>query len=70
HAYAHTMSCQVQYHPRYQNGMALTDGEGLERVWSYLGNYVSVTRQMTSQRRQCTLDNAIKHFRWKRLLSM
>ncbi|KAI8136608.1 hypothetical protein BJV82DRAFT_639185 [Fennellomyces sp. T-0311] len=70
HAYAHTMSCQVQYHPRYQKGMALTDGEGLERVWSYLGNYVSVTRQMTSQRRQCTLDNAIKHFRWKRLLSM
>ncbi|KAI9490980.1 hypothetical protein BDB00DRAFT_730033, partial [Zychaea mexicana] len=44
HAYAHSMSCQVDYHPRFISGFVLTDGEGLERLWSYLGGFVSMTR--------------------------
>ena len=70
HAYTHSMQCQISYHPRYQPGMGLTDGEGLEQIWSYLGNFVYITRQMSPERRQSTLDHAIQHFRCKRLLSM
>ncbi|KAI8136945.1 hypothetical protein BJV82DRAFT_526155 [Fennellomyces sp. T-0311] len=45
HSYAHSMSCQVKNNPRYLKGAGLLDGEGLERLWSYLGEFVSITRQ-------------------------
>ncbi|KAI8138660.1 hypothetical protein BJV82DRAFT_523101, partial [Fennellomyces sp. T-0311] len=70
HAYAHSMQCQIDYHPRYQSDMAMTDGEGMERIWSYLGNFVSITCQINAERRQSTLDHAIQHFRWKKLLNL
>ncbi|GBB87582.1 hypothetical protein RclHR1_14040003 [Rhizophagus clarus] len=38
HAYAHSIKCQLKYHPRVQKDIGLTDGESLERIWSYLGN--------------------------------
>ncbi|KAI9467708.1 hypothetical protein BDB00DRAFT_740663, partial [Zychaea mexicana] len=41
HAYAHLIKCQVDYNPRYVKGFGLTDGEGMERLWSYLGQFVS-----------------------------
>ncbi|PLW33701.1 hypothetical protein PCASD_10315 [Puccinia coronata f. sp. avenae] len=36
HAYVHNWLCQLDYHPRLNNGWGLSDGEGLERLWSYL----------------------------------
>lgn len=44
HAYAHSMACQVNYNPRFLKGFGLTDGEGLERLWSYLGEFVPITK--------------------------
>ncbi|KAI7860183.1 hypothetical protein BDC45DRAFT_529802 [Circinella umbellata] len=59
HAYAHTMKCQVDFNPRYAKGLGLTDGEGMERLWSYLGQFVSITRPMTAKNRMLTLCHAI-----------
>ncbi|OAV96241.1 hypothetical protein PTTG_03449 [Puccinia triticina 1-1 BBBD Race 1] len=36
HAYVHNWLCQLEYHPRFNKGWGLSDGEGLERMWSYL----------------------------------
>ncbi|OAV93626.1 hypothetical protein PTTG_27282 [Puccinia triticina 1-1 BBBD Race 1] len=36
HAYVHKWLCQVKYNPRLNNWWGLSDGEGLERLWSFL----------------------------------
>ncbi|KNE95653.1 hypothetical protein PSTG_11018 [Puccinia striiformis f. sp. tritici PST-78] len=36
HAYVHEWKCQVKYNPRFNAGWGLSDGEGLERLWSSL----------------------------------
>lgn len=46
HAYAHQWSCQLKYNPRLQKGMGLSDGEGVERLWSRLRRLIGVTRTM------------------------
>ncbi|KAI9329110.1 hypothetical protein BD770DRAFT_292283, partial [Pilaira anomala] len=46
HAYTHVQHCQVIRNPRYREGFGLTDGEGLERLWSYLNKFVKITRKM------------------------
>ncbi|RHZ88257.1 hypothetical protein Glove_24g30 [Diversispora epigaea] len=65
HAYAHTPSCQVMYHPRRMNNFGLTDGESLERLWSYLGRFVSMTRRMRPNHRLDILALAIEHYATK-----
>jgi hypothetical protein len=62
HAYAHTPSCQINYHPRRLNNTGLTDGESLERLWSYLGGFVNMTRRMRPNHRLDILALAIEHF--------
>ena len=63
HSYAHSMSCQIKSNPRYLKGFGLADGEGLERLWSYLGGFVSMTRQMSSKRRVLTISHGLQHFK-------
>ncbi|KAI8142642.1 hypothetical protein BJV82DRAFT_516081, partial [Fennellomyces sp. T-0311] len=70
HAYAHSMSCQVKYHPWYIEGMGLTDGEGLERLWSYLGGFVAITRQMSAKRRLSTLINGLTYYKHDRIYGL
>ncbi|PLW46474.1 hypothetical protein PCASD_06305 [Puccinia coronata f. sp. avenae] len=36
HSYVHEWECQLKYNPRYNVGWGMSDGEGLERLWSYL----------------------------------
>ncbi|KAA1098039.1 hypothetical protein PGT21_027095 [Puccinia graminis f. sp. tritici] len=47
HSYVHDWPCQLQFNPRYNKGWGLTDGEGLERLWSYLSPLVSPLRYAT-----------------------
>lgn len=44
HSYGHQWSCQLVYNPRLQCGTGLTDGEGVERLWSRLRKLIGVTR--------------------------
>ncbi|KAI7856125.1 hypothetical protein BDC45DRAFT_567627 [Circinella umbellata] len=67
HAYAHSMQCQVRYNPRYMKGLGLTDSEGMERLWSYLSHYVTMSRQMSAKNRILTLRHAITHFKKMRV---
>ena len=61
YAYAHSVKCQLKYHPRIQEGIGLTDGESLERIWSYLGRFVSNTKHMRPAHRLDILSLAIQH---------
>jgi hypothetical protein len=44
HAYAHQWACQLLFNPRLQIGFGLSDGEGVERLWSRLRKLIGVTR--------------------------
>ena len=61
HAYAHSVKCQLKYHPRIQKDIGLTDGESLERIWSYLGRFVSNTKYMRPAHWLDILELAIQH---------
>ncbi|KAA1110447.1 hypothetical protein PGT21_021725 [Puccinia graminis f. sp. tritici] len=47
HAFVHEWSCQVKYNPRLNSWWGLSDGEGLERLWSFLSPLVSSLRVST-----------------------
>ena len=61
HSYAHTSSCQKVYHPRTVESIGLTDGESLERLWSYLGKFVNITKYMKSNHRLDILEMALDY---------
>lgn len=44
HAYGHQWSCQLVYNPRLREGFGLTDGEGVERLWSRMRKLIGVCR--------------------------
>ncbi|XP_028411455.1 uncharacterized protein LOC114534011 isoform X3 [Dendronephthya gigantea] len=68
HAYGHKSSCQVAFGPRRKEGFGLTDGEGIERLWSYLRGFSSMTKEMTAGRRVDVLTDALLHHARHRLL--
>ncbi|KAJ7573267.1 hypothetical protein C8J56DRAFT_1132067 [Mycena floridula] len=60
HAYAHQWSCQLVFNPRMRVGLALTDGEGVERIWSALRQLISITRYSSRSRRLWLLDRLLQ----------
>jgi hypothetical protein len=60
HAYAHTSKCQQKYHPRVIKSVGLTDGESLERLWSYLGKFAKTTKHMKSGHRLDIIETALE----------
>ncbi|KAH9815483.1 hypothetical protein DFH28DRAFT_1126225 [Melampsora americana] len=61
HSYVHRWTCQLEYNPRLNKGWGLSDGEGLERDWSYLSPLVMPNRYSTRQHRLNTLHLRSKH---------
>ncbi|OAV86558.1 hypothetical protein PTTG_03307 [Puccinia triticina 1-1 BBBD Race 1] len=61
HAYVHNWMCQLAYHPRFNKGWGLSDGEGLERMWSYLSKLVSPLRYATRNHRLGSLAHRLAH---------
>lgn len=53
---------QVTYNPRRIEGLGRVDGEGLERFWSYLRHFSSITKQMTTAHRIDLLTDACIYF--------
>ncbi|KAH7917226.1 hypothetical protein BV22DRAFT_985479, partial [Leucogyrophana mollusca] len=51
HAYGHEWSCQLVYNPRFSEGLGLSDGEGVERLWSRIRRLISIQR--SSARKRC-----------------
>ncbi|KAF7976360.1 hypothetical protein HWV62_6913 [Athelia sp. TMB] len=59
HAYAHQWSCQLMYNPRLKPGLGLSDGEGVERLWSRMRRLIGVTRNAGRRRRIWILDRQL-----------
>ncbi|POW09206.1 hypothetical protein PSHT_09260 [Puccinia striiformis] len=62
HAYVHEWSCQVKYNPRFNDGWGLTDGEGLERFWSFLYPLVSTLRVSTRLHRLTSIQSRAEYY--------
>ncbi|KAI7936264.1 hypothetical protein MJO29_015570 [Puccinia striiformis f. sp. tritici] len=57
HAYVHEWKCQVKFNPRYNVGWGLSDGEGLERLWSSLSPLVRTLRYSSRNHRLAALSH-------------
>ncbi|KAE8231762.1 hypothetical protein CF326_g3215 [Tilletia indica] len=57
HVFGHDLDCQLKFSPRRTFGFGLTDGESLERLWSAMGDLISVTRSMTHVGRHRALSS-------------
>lgn len=49
------MILQILLGPRRTENHGLTDGEGIERLWSYLGGFSTITKEMTPENRTTDL---------------
>ncbi|CAD6884474.1 unnamed protein product [Tilletia caries] len=70
HVYGHTYSWQVRYSPRNVLGYGLTDGEGMERVWSGLRNLITSTRSMRAGDRRFSLEERCLHLATERRMNL
>ncbi|KAK3731623.1 hypothetical protein QZH41_015887, partial [Actinostola sp. cb2023] len=62
HCYGHKASCQVKYSPRRLEGVGLTDGEGVERLWSFLRDFSRMTKEMAADKRTDVLTDALLYY--------
>ncbi|XP_071138989.1 uncharacterized protein [Mytilus edulis] len=62
HCYGHSISCQILIGPRRTENHGLTDGEGIERVWSYLGGFSTIAKEMTPENRTDLLKDGLIYF--------
>nr|XP_055072670.1 uncharacterized protein LOC129452673 isoform X2 [Misgurnus anguillicaudatus] len=60
--YGHKLPCQIKYSTRWLDGFGLTDGEGMERLWSFLQRFARVTKEMTPSHRLDLLTDALLHY--------
>jgi hypothetical protein len=65
HAYAHNWLCQLDYNPRFNIGWGLSDGEGLERLWSDLSPLISPLRYATRNHRLASIAHQLAHHNQK-----
>ncbi|KAJ7845678.1 hypothetical protein B0H13DRAFT_1647204, partial [Mycena leptocephala] len=56
HAYGHQWVCQLVYNPCMRPGCGLTDGEGVERIWSRIRKLIPITRNQWNSRRIWMID--------------
>lgn len=44
HMYGHAFKCQARFSPRFLSKVGLTDGEGCERIWSWVRYLISLLK--------------------------
>lgn len=52
----------MKYSPRRCKNVGLTDGEGVERLWSFLRLFSKMTKEMSIDKRNDALTNAALHY--------
>ena len=52
----------MNFSTRWLDGYGLTDGEAMERLWSYLRKFSSITKEMTPSHREDLLTDALMHY--------
>ena len=58
------------YSPRAISGCGLTDGEAMERLWSYLRRFAKSTKEMRPFQRIDVLTSALSHYTFKVRLNL
>lgn len=62
HAFGHNAACQVVYSPVRCEGVGLSDGEVMERMWSYLRRFSRMTKEMRPAHRVDVLSHALLYY--------
>ncbi|KAI0795176.1 hypothetical protein BC629DRAFT_1439482 [Irpex lacteus] len=70
HIRAHEDACQGPYSLNYTVGVGLTDGEGIERLWSWLNKVAASSKEMTQAARQELLDDFCAFINWRKTLGI
>ena len=56
---------QIELSPRNIEGFGLSDGEGTERLWSYLRRFSAMTKEMRPSHRMDVLTDAVLFYAHK-----
>ncbi|KAG6810053.1 hypothetical protein H0H92_013548 [Tricholoma furcatifolium] len=59
HAFVHQWACQIANNPRLRTGLGLTDGEGVERLWSRMRKLIGITRSCGREQRLYIIDRQV-----------
>ncbi|KAJ7468442.1 hypothetical protein B0H11DRAFT_2159494 [Mycena galericulata] len=70
HINSHTLACRILYALSYLLGAAQTDGEGIERPWSFIGAVATSTREMGPGSRFDVLDDHWAFWNWCKLITL
>ncbi|KAI7846802.1 hypothetical protein BDC45DRAFT_580393 [Circinella umbellata] len=70
HAYNHVPQCQIDFHPRLLPNYGMTDGEWLERLWSYTNPFVPQTKYSGPNHRKLTLTCAFNTFKKEKITNI
>lgn len=52
----------MKYGPKRCEGLGLSDGEAMERLWSYLRRFSAITKEMTASHRTDILTLGLVHY--------
>ena len=52
----------MKYSPRRSKNVGLTDGEGVERLWSFMRQFAKMTKEMSVDKRTDVLTDAAVHY--------
>ena len=53
---------QIDYAVRFHPEFGLTDGEGVERLWSFIRRFTAITKEMTPSHRIDLLTDGLIHY--------
>ncbi|KAL1714108.1 hypothetical protein EV715DRAFT_295467 [Schizophyllum commune] len=70
HIHGHRLACQLLFSLNWMWGVGRTDGEGVERPWSFLGALCTSLRMMGPGSAADTLDDHFGHWNWMKLVGL
>ncbi|KAJ7865989.1 hypothetical protein B0H13DRAFT_1636845, partial [Mycena leptocephala] len=70
HLRAHLLLCQRFFSLNLTRGSAQTDGEGIERPWSFIGALATSTREMGPGARHGVLDCQWSYWNWQKVVGI
>ena len=70
HIRAHDDSCHGPQSLSYTNGAGMTDGEGIERLWSWLNKAAPSAKEMTLSARHELLDDFCRFTNWRKTIGL
>ncbi|KAF9549685.1 hypothetical protein CPC08DRAFT_648139, partial [Agrocybe pediades] len=69
HLPAHVQACHTKYSFNFNKDVGRTDGEGVERGWSFSNPIATSTREMGPGSRRDTLDDLFGYWNWKKTVN-